>query len=107
MKKFIGYVLGHPWESLLTVVLSITVFMILSSEYKKTHSDWYIGCAQFGGQEFIMKVQERPTINSHGIIFIGNEAFVTPMDGMSCKIIPADEVDELNPKVTPTSNPVI
>lgn len=67
--------------------------------------EWYLGCADSTGQEYLIKVDSKPYIRD-GFIVIGGDTFITPQSGMTCKIISAKEL-EGKVKVTPTSNPVI
>ena len=98
----------NHFKSPFVVIILLTVCAIagaLGLKYREMRGPWYLGCADSSGQEYLIKVDERPYIEN-GFIVIGNDTFITPQQGMTCKIIPVKDVD-LGPEVKKTSNSVI
>ena len=86
------------------IVIAALVGFVLTNKFLN-RGEWYLGCADAVGQEYLIKVDSKPEIRE-GFIVIDDDTFITPQAGMTCKIIPVSEV-EAKAKVTLTSNPVI
>jgi hypothetical protein len=87
------------------MVLLVMLASFMLTQCYLERGPWYLGCADASGQEYLIKVEQKPYIRD-GFIVIGNDTFITPMQGMTCKIITEKSVQD-KVKVTPTSNPVI
>lgn len=78
--------------------LTLLIIGILSSGYTiynkifGTPEDWYLGCADADGKEYLVKVKGKPRING-AFIEIGKDTYLTPRPMMTCRAVPATEID--------------
>lgn len=93
------------WIVLLGVLSGLSAFVILKTTLDAKHGPWYLGCADSGGQEYLIKVDEKPYIRE-GFIVIGKDTFIAPIQGMTCKIITENDLNA-KVKLKDTSNSVI
>lgn len=81
------------YNKVAAITFAIMVLAIIWVAYRHDKvGPWYLGCSD-GKQEYLMKVDERPIIDG-SFIRIGSDTFVTPMQGMTCKVIPVSEVEK-------------
>lgn len=73
------------------VIVAIAGIVVVAYREDKV-GPWYLGCSD-GKEEYLMKVDQRPIIDG-SFIRIGNDTFVTPMPGMTCKVVPVSEVEK-------------
>ena len=93
------------WLVFLCIMLVAIVSNIVWDFINRTRAPWYLGCADSGGQEYLIKVDEKPYIRE-GFIVIGKDTFIAPIQGMTCKIITENDFNA-RVKLKDTSNSVI
>lgn len=76
-----------------------TYFLILNLT-QDTPGPWYLACTDNTKQQYLLTVKDKPVIKD-GLIHIGNDTFITPIAGMTCRIVRVKQAeDEVKAKVS-------
>ena len=82
------------WEDIAVgVVIVILVGTIVTAVQKDKRGPWYLGCSD-GNKEYMMKVEHKPRVVG-SIIYIDKDMFVTPVPGMTCRIVKVSDVEKV------------
>lgn len=79
------------WITVLVVGLTASAYTVLNNAFGPK-DDWYLGCADADGKEYLVKVKGKPKING-AFIEIGKDTYLTPRPMMTCRAVPATEID--------------
>lgn len=63
---------------------------------------WYLGCADRTGKELLLETDKKPRIEG-GLIFLEDDMFVTPLPGMTCRVVSVEDIESTTPKVVDDS----
>ncbi len=84
MKSYIIYAI--------IMMLGVGAWVTTPLWYPANRGPWYLGCTD-GTTEYMMKVDARPYVKD-GVVHIGNDTFVTPKAGMTCRIVRVSEIEK-------------
>ena len=91
-RKGIGYT-AVVW-SMVIALASIAVIVAVSNRPGYTDADrnWYLGCIDMATRkEYIVRTPAKPYIRD-GFVVIGDEMFLSPIPGMTCRPINGEEI---------------
>lgn len=74
--------------------ISIAVSALIIARPSERGGPWYLGCIHRDGEELLLKTEHKPRVEG-SLVYIGDDAFVTPEPGMSCRIVRAEEIDKM------------
>ncbi len=83
----------YLFEIIVGIVVAVLLVVFVIS-YNTPSGPWYLGCSD-GVKEYLMKVDDKPVIQG-SFIRIGKDTFVTPVAGMTCKIVPVSDVEGID-----------
>lgn len=88
--------------SLLLLVIGVTyaVYVRLNDT-----GPWYLGCATSNGKELLLKTDKKPRVKG-GLVFLGDDIFVTPEPGMTCRIVTVRKAEEEQESRKPLDNEI-
>lgn len=85
--------------NVILATVGIVTLLLVAGIYGKHTIDiandgpWYLGCADSKGQEYLIKVEDKPVVKD-GFIFIGDGVFLTPMPMMTCRSVRVKDVED-------------
>lgn len=83
------------WKAfdVILIVIGIVAGLYVFFQFPEARQeDWYLGCVDVDGKEYLVKVKQKPRING-GFIEIGEDTYLTPRPMMTCRAVPASELD--------------
>ena len=69
--------------------------MMYFKDFPNSTGPWYLGCADRNGKEYLLKTDKKPRV-SGSIVYIGDDIFVVPEPGMTCRVASVKKIEEEN-----------
>jgi hypothetical protein len=82
------------WWFMGVFFIILMVAPMTAAWFRKDVGPWYLGCIHRDGEELLLKTEHKPRVEG-SLVYIGDDAFVTPEPGMSCRIVRAEEIDKM------------
>lgn len=84
------------WCSLPIVIGFVVIgLMMYFKDFPNRIGPWYLGCADRNGKEYLLKTDKKPRV-SGSIVYIGDDIFVVPEPGMTCRVASVKKIEEEN-----------
>lgn len=84
------------WKKLkIAGVLLVGAIIYVGYTRYRDAGPWYLGCADRHGNEVTLKTDKKPRVQG-SLVFLEDDIFVAPEDGMTCRIVSVKQVDEEN-----------
>lgn len=82
-KEYIGI-----YECILLAIIVFLMYFVF-----KDQGPYYLGCADRHGSELVLQTDKKPRVDG-SIVYIGDDVFVVPEPGMTCRIVTVKKLNE-------------